>query len=77
MLKDLLSSLFFKVVTEAMEEWCSGVENKIINMHYSMIRIMQQYQVHKQDFVWNPQNIYIFFYPQGEFFIYKWREECI
>lgn len=33
-----------EVVTEAMEEWCTGVENRIINMHYSMIRIMQQHQ---------------------------------
>lgn len=40
-----------EVVTEAMEEWCSGVENKIINMHYSMIRIMQQYQDETKSYI--------------------------
>ena len=52
MFEDLFTFFFIlKVVTEAMEEWCSGVEDKIINMHYSLIRIMHQCQVRNQDFV--------------------------
>ena len=34
-----------EVVSEAMEDWCGGVEQRILNMHYSLIRILQQHQV--------------------------------
>jgi len=40
-----------EVVTEAMEEWCSGVEDKIINMHYSLIRIMHQCQDETKSYI--------------------------
>jgi len=33
-----------EVVSSAMEEWASSVENRITNMHYSVIRILQQHQ---------------------------------
>lgn len=33
-----------EVVNDAMEDWCTNMENRMINMHYSLIRIMQQHQ---------------------------------
>ena len=51
-----------------MEEWCSSVEQRILNMHYSLIRIMQQNQVRSEtplDGIVRCAEIYVFNIPPG------------
>jgi len=40
-----------EIVSSAMEEWCTGVEERIVTMHYSIIRIMQQHQEETRKYI--------------------------